>query len=122
MPRGGNGWWMFFHADVAEVALHFAGILYGGYDDHIARAIGASADIDVEGASKQLRPLVIFDFFAVGGIIGAAACAEAGALFRAEYDFASPFAVGGKDAGVSGEVAVWRRDECCDIFTQFFWR
>ena len=84
--------------------------MYGGYDDHVARAIGASADIDIEGASKQLRPLVIFDFLAVGGIIGTEACGEAGAFFRAEYDFASPFAVRGKDAGVSGEVAVWQRD------------
>ena len=60
---------------MADVTLHFSRILDSPHDLHVFAAFGAGANIDLERASEQFGPSVIFDFLAVGTAIWAKASA-----------------------------------------------
>lgn len=103
---------MLLHTNVAEVTLHFSRILNSPHNLHVFAAFGAGANIDLERASEQFGPPVIFDFLAVGTTIRA----EAGAFFGARHDLVAPLAVRGENTGISGQMAVWRRHQRRDFF------
>ena len=71
------------------------------HDLHVFTAIGAGANIDLERASEQFGPPVIFDFLAVG----AAIWAKASAFFGARHYLIPRFTVRGENTGISGQMA-----------------
>ena len=116
VPRVCNGRRVLFHTNVAEVTLHFSRILDSPHDLHVFTAIGAGANIDLERASEQFGPPVIFDFLAVG----AAIWAKASAFFGARHYLIPRFTVRGENTGISGQMAVWWGHQRRNFFTKLF--
>lgn len=114
VPRRCNGRRVLFYTNVTEVTLYFSRILDSPHDLHVFSAFGAGANIDLERASEQFGPPVVFDFLAVG----AAIWAKASAFLGARHDLIPPLAVRRENAGISGQMAVWRRHQRRNFFTK----
>lgn len=90
VPRRCNGRRVLFYTNVTEVTLYFSRILDSPHDLHVFSAFGAGANIDLERASEQFGPPVVFDFLAVGAAIWAKASAflggnDSAAIFRESF-------------------------------------